>query len=80
MNTNQEESSSTGQFDGVEYYEGMEYVCEDCGRVEHFDGIAVAVRSPFRDGADCSICRMELADAEKYWDGDREPVEVRTYV
>lgn len=64
----------------LRYYEGMEYVCEKCGRTEEFDGLAIATRSPMRDDADCAICMMNLVDAEAYWNGDVEPTEVKRLV
>ena len=54
-------------------YTDMEYVCEDCGRVETFDGVAVKTRTPIRKDADCSICRMHLVNQEAYWNGEIEP-------
>lgn len=63
-----------------EQYHGMQYVCEDCGRVEEFDGLPVKIRSPIRDEAECTICRMWLVRREEYWNGDIEPDEVECHV
>jgi len=55
-------------------YTGMEYVCEDCGKVETFDGLAVKTRSPFGDeDEECAIHMMNLQNAEAYWNDEIEP-------
>lgn len=70
----------SGVPDKLRKYSGMEYVCEHCGRVEEFDGLAIKIRSPIRKDADCTICRMHLVRREEYWNGEIEPDEVVSYV
>ena len=60
----------------VEHYEGMLYICSDCGRTEEYDGMAIKIRNPMIDEAECFMCNMVLADQSGYWHGHRTPSEV----
>ena len=65
----------------VAHYHDMEYVCEDCGKTETFDGRPVKKRSPFGDDEDgCAIHMMNLQNREAYWNGEIEPDEVVSLV
>jgi len=77
MNTN---TDTDGRLDtSLAHFSDMTYVCEDCGNVTTFDGLAVRIRSPFNDSDDrCAIHQMHLQNDEAYWDSEIEPDEAVT--
>lgn len=80
MSTREYTGEKLGRWESPRY-QGMEYVCKDCGKVETFDGSAIKTRSPFADeDEDCTIHTMQLQNREAYWGGEIEPDEVFTCV